>query len=274
MTEIVQLRPGWRKPLVACGVAITLFGFVSSAQAGLFDDDEARKAILDLRARVEAFQRDVNERLNIINGRIDRLEQTSRGQLELSNQIESLRGDIARLRGQLEVQANELSELQRRNRDQLVQLNERLRKFDPVAVNVDGKQIQLDPAEKRAYDAALSFFQNSDFKSAHSALNNFSLQYPQSALRANADYWAATSLFALRDWRGAINALQSFVARFADSVRAPEALLSLAAAHIELKDTANARKTFEQIIERFPDNAAATQAREKLAALPAERPKR
>ena len=119
-----------------CGItlliAICQLGLMAPANAGLFDDDEARKAILDLRAKVEAFQRDVNERLNIVNGRLDRLEQTARGQLTLANEIEQLRSEMAKLRGQLEVQANELSELQRKNRDQVAQLNEKLRRFDPV----------------------------------------------------------------------------------------------------------------------------------------------
>jgi tol-pal system protein YbgF len=255
-------------------IAVCQLGAISLAQAGLFDDDEARKAILDLRAKVEAFQRDVNERLNIVNGRLDRLDQNARGQLTLANEIEQLRSEMAKLRGQLEVQANELSELQRKNRDQVAQLNERLRRFDPVLATIDGKAVQVDPAEKRNYDNAISLFQAGDFKSAQIALTAFSVQYPQSAYRANAEYWGATSLFAQRDWRSAATALQSFVARFADSPKVAEALLSLGSAQLELKESINARKTFEQLIERFADTPAALQAKDRLASIPTERGKR
>jgi tol-pal system protein YbgF len=255
-------------------VATCQLAFLAPASAGLFDDDEARKAILDLRAKVEAFQRDVNERLNIVNGRLDRLDQSARGQITLANEIEQLRSEMAKLRGQLEVQANELSELQRKNRDQVAQLNERLRRFDPVAVTIDGKAAQVDPAEKRNYDNAIGLFQAGDFKTAQTALSSFAVQYPQSAYRANAEYWSATSLFALRDWRAAAAALQSFVTRFPDSPKMAEALLSLGSSHLELKDNASARKTFEQLIERFADAPAAQQAKERLASLPPERAKR
>ncbi len=253
-------------------ILVSMFAVIStSAYAGLFDDNEARKAILDLRARFEAFQRETNERLSQLNSRIERLEQTSRGQLELSNQIEQLRSEMARLRGQLEVQTNELVELQRRNRDQLAQFNDRLRRFDPVSVTIDGKTFQVDPAERRAYDAAITAFQNGDFKASQAAFASFITQYPQSPYRANAEYWAATGLFAQRDWRGALTALQSFISRHPDSARQSEALLSIGIAQQELRELANARKSFEQVIEKFPDSSAAKEARERMSTFPPER---
>lgn len=244
----------------------------STAQAGLFDDDEARKAILELRARFETHQRDMGERLNAMSGRIDRLEQTARGQIELSNQIEQLRNEMARLRGQMEVQANELAELQKRSRDQIAQLNERFRRFDPVPITVDGKSFQIDPAEKRSFDAAMTMFQAGDFKNAQAALTTFVAQNPQSPYRINAEYWSASAQFAQREWRAAATSLASFITKYQDSPRIPEALLSLAGAQIELKEIAPARTNLEQLIQRYPDSSAAREARERLAGLPLERP--
>jgi tol-pal system protein YbgF len=269
----ISVTKQWRNLLV---VSLALGSSV--AQAGLFDDDEARKAILELRAKVEAYQRENLERLAVFGGRLDRLEQTARGQLELSNQIEQLRSEIARLRGQIEVQANELAGLQRLNREQVAQLNERLterlRRFEPVVMTIDGRQTSIDPAEKRGYEGAMALFQAGDFRAAQNSLLTFAAQYPQSPLRANAEYWAATSLYAVRDWRNAATALQAFTVKNPDSPRTPEALLSLGLAQLELKETPAGRKTLEQLIERYADSSAAGQAREKLASLPPERPRR
>lgn len=240
------------------------------AHAGLFDDDDARKAILELRAKLDAFTREINDRINTINGRIDRLEQSSRGQLELTNQIEQLRSETAKLRGQLEVQANDLAELQRKQRDQMAQVSDKLKQFDPVPVAVDGKSVAVDPAEKRNYDTAISLFQAGDFKAAQTALNNFAQTYPQSALRPGAEYWAASSIFAQRDWRGAIIALQHFMTRNPESQRSPDALLLIGNAQLENRERLPARKTFEQLIEKYPSTPAATQARDKLATIPAK----
>ena len=240
------------------------------AYAGLFDDDEARKAILDLRSKLDAFTREVNERINVINGRIDRLEQSTRGQLELSNQIEQLRSETAKLRGQLEVQANELSDLQRKQRDQMAQVSDKLKQFDPIPVSVDGKSVAIEPSEKRSYDTAISFFQAGDFKSAQTALAAFAQSFPQSALRSSAEYWAASAIFAQRDWRGAILALQGFMTRYPDSQRTPDAMLLLGNAQLENRERLPARKTFEQLIEKYPTAPASTQARDKLPSIPAK----
>ena len=238
------------------------------AYAGLFDDDEARKAILELRTKLDAFTRETNDRINVINGRIDRLEQASRGQLELTNQIEQLRSETAKLRGQLEVQANDLAELQRKQRDQMAQVSDKLKQFDPVPVSVEGKSVGVDPAEKRNYDTAIGLFQAGDFKAAQTALNNFVQSFPQSALRSAAEYWSASAIFAQRDWRGAIAALQGFVTRNPDSQRVPEALLLIGNSQLENRERLPARKTFEQLIEKYPSTPAAAQARDKLATIP------
>ena len=253
--------------VLACASAMT---WQQPAYAGLFDDDEARKAILDLRLKLDALTRDVNERINVINGRIDRLEQVTRGQLELSNQIEQLRSETAKLRGQLEVQANELADLQRKQRDQMAQVSDKLKQFDPVPVSVDGKSVAIEPTEKRSYDAAITVFQAGDFKSAQTALTNFTQSFPQSALRSSAEYWTASAIFAQRDWRAAIIALQSFMTRYPDSQRIPDAMLLLGNAQLENRERLPARKTFEQLIEKYPTAPAAAQARDKLTSIPAK----
>ena len=89
-------------PLAAL-VALSLAG---PAQAGLFDDADARRQIAEMRQDLES-----------------RLETSSRGQLELANQNEQLRAEIAKLRGQLEVVLNEVESLKQRQRDFYVDLD-------------------------------------------------------------------------------------------------------------------------------------------------------
>ena len=60
-----------------------------SAQAQLFGDDQARQAILDLRQR---FDQSVAAQ----NRLVDENTQMRRSMLELQQQIESLRGELAR----------------------------------------------------------------------------------------------------------------------------------------------------------------------------------
>ena len=81
----------------------------AAAHAGLFDDDEARRAILDLRKRVEQRSAQARAAPNDEN-RAD----LRRSLLDLQNQIEQLRDDIATLRGQNEQLTRDVAELQRK----------------------------------------------------------------------------------------------------------------------------------------------------------------
>ncbi|TXI20621.1 MAG: tol-pal system protein YbgF, partial [Ottowia sp.] len=66
-----------------------------AAQAQLFGDDQARQAILDLRQRFD-------QAVTAQNRLVDENAQMRRGMLDLQQQIESLRGELARSRGQEE----------------------------------------------------------------------------------------------------------------------------------------------------------------------------
>ena len=66
------------------------------ARAALFEDDEARRAIIELRAKVTALEEARSKLQAQINDSVDPLRRTV---LDLQNQIEALRADMAKLRG-------------------------------------------------------------------------------------------------------------------------------------------------------------------------------
>jgi chromosome segregation ATPase len=87
----------------ACA-ALVLSG--AGAQAGLFDDEEARKAIVDLRARITAMEDQGKGRAAELAAAsaqntqmAAQLDALRRSLLDLNNQLESIRGDMAKLRG-------------------------------------------------------------------------------------------------------------------------------------------------------------------------------
>jgi tol-pal system protein YbgF len=256
-------RPGWR---TWAGIAL-LASLPGLAQAQLFSDSEARRALLDLRSRVEQLQRDQTRRLDELQGRVDRLEQTSQGQLELQNQIQTLRQELASLRGQIEVQTNELSQTQRRQRDLATDLDSRIKRFEPVAVTIDGKAFNVDVAERRAFENSLTLFRSGDFRGAQQNLQQFQTQYPQSPYGPGAQYWLGNSQYALKDSRGAIATLRGFVQRYPDHPRAPDALLSIGNAHLDLGERKQGIEAFKRVVDSYEGNAAAQTARERLNAL-------
>ena len=85
----------------------------AQAQAGMFDDEEARRQITDLRIKNEA-----------------RFDQQAKAQLDLASQIQRQAEEIARLRGQIETLTYELETAKKRQQDFYLDLDTRLRKFE------------------------------------------------------------------------------------------------------------------------------------------------
>jgi len=258
-------------PVRFVALVIAGLGF-SAAQAGLFDDDEARKAILDLRQRIEAVRVDSEQRLNSRLAEESRKAseenaQVRRSLLDLQNQIEALRADLANQRGVNERLAREVSELQRRQKDADQGVEERLRKLEPVKVSVDGRDFMADPSEKREFDEALAVFRKGDFSAAQVAFVEFIRRFPRGGYAPSALFWLGNAQYATRDYKEAVVNFKEVIALAPDHLRAPEAALSLANCQIELKDVKSARKTLTDLIKAYPQSEAADTAKERLSRL-------
>jgi tol-pal system protein YbgF len=231
------------------------------AHAQLFGgDDEARKAILQIREQVKVLQQRETE----MTARLDRMESAQRNQLELVNQIESLRQESARLRGQVETLTNEVATLQKRNRDLYADLDARLKKMEPQSVTVDGRSAAVDRAELAAYETPLAQFRSGDFKGSLPGFQQFVARYPASAYAPAAQYWIGSAYYAIKDYKSAIAAHRTLVERYADSPRVPDALLSMAESQVQLGDRKSANATLTRVIKEFPETEAAKIARDRL----------
>lgn len=249
----------------ASAAALGLVALLAVAPAhALFGDDEARKAILDLRAKSAEQDKAMQQRFDALQAEIARIQ---RNQLDLVSQIDALKQEIAKLRGQNELLTNEVATLQKRSRDTYVELDGRLKALEPKPVTLDGKAVTVGRDEQGAYDAALVLFRAGDFQGAIKSLQTFLVRYPQSAYVPSAHYWIGNAHYALKDYRNAIAAQQVVIDRFADTPRAPEALLNIAASQEELKQRTAARTTLQRLLKEYPDSESAKVAKERLAAL-------
>jgi tol-pal system protein YbgF len=230
----------------------------------LFGDDEARKAILDLRAKSAEQDKAMQQRFDALQAEIARIQ---RNQLDLVSQIEALKLEIAKLRGQNETLTNEVSILQKRSRDVYVEVDGRLKSLEPKPVTLDGRAVTVGRDEQGAYDAALVLFRAGDFQGAIRSLQTFLVRYPQSAYVPSAHYWIGNAHYALKDYKNAIAAQQIVIDRFSDTPRAPEAMLNIAASQEELKQRTAARTTLQRLLKEYPDSESAKVAKERLAAL-------
>ncbi len=245
-------------------VALVLMACMLPARAQLFADDDARKAILDLRAKLTASEEQARTRNAEVN---EQLQSLRRSLLDLNGQLEATRSEAARLRGSNEQLLRDVSELQRKQRDLGQAVDDRLRKMEPQKVSLDGREFSADPEEKRQYDEAIALLRSGDFDKASQAFATFQARWPASGYGASARYWQGNALYGKRDYKEAIAAFRAFLAKAPDSERAPEAMLAIANSQAEMKDRAGARKTLDDLIKAYPKSEAAAAGKERLAAL-------
>jgi len=234
------------------------------ARAALFEDDQARKAILDLRQRVDQNSEQLKTRLTEQG---EQLNQLRRSLLDLNNQLEATRAETARLRGQNEQLAREVAEMQRQQKDLQQGVDERVRKFEPQKVTVDGREFVADPEERRFYDEAMATLRKGDFAAAASAFLAFQKRYPRSGYANSVLFWLGNAQYGKREYREAMASFRGLVSAAPENPRAPEALLSLANCQLELKDGKGARKTLDELLKSYPTSEAAQAGRERLASL-------
>jgi len=236
----------------AAFAAVLLCGSLS-ANAALFEDDEARRAILDLRQRVETMR----ERSTADN------EQLRKSLLDLQTQIENMRTDLQKKTGENEELRRAVTELQQKQQA----VDARMKENAPTQVNVDGRDFTADPKEKADFEAALGVFRSGQFPQAQTAFADFVKRYPQSGYNPSALFWLGNAQYATRNYNEAIANFRSMLSLAPDHTKAPEAVLSIANCQIELKDTKAARRTLEDLAKAYPQSEAAQAGRERLARL-------
>lgn len=255
-------------------VFLCLIAFVCSpgAHAGLFEDDEARKAILELRQTHAELRSQVDVNRQVVQEEVRKAAeenaQLRKALLETQNQLELLRSDLAKLRGQNEVLVRDLADVQRKQKDDFQATDDRLRKLEPAKVTVDGKEFMAEPAERRDYEMALGIFRKGDFEHAQVALVDFLTRYgANSGYRVPALFWLGNAQYALKNYKEAVTNFRALIAAAPDHVRSPEAMLAISNCQLEMKDTKSARKTLEELVKAFPSSEAGMAAKERLVRL-------
>ncbi|MEY4591363.1 MAG: hypothetical protein RIR18_258 [Pseudomonadota bacterium] len=251
----------WRVPKQRILVVMLAgLGWIGHAGAGVFDDDEARRQIVDLRKQTQTS-----------------LDTQARAQLELSSQNSGLSDELARLRGQVETLSHELELARKGQQDFYLDLDTRLKNLEsrggvPAQGQVDnagGGSVQgaaaPDPAqEMKVYEAALAQLRANKLKEAIGGFEVFLRDYPNAALAPNAQFWMANAWSAQGNCKKAIELHSQGLSRWPGSSKAADTLLSVAGCQKELGLVPESRKSLETLAAKYPNTPAGEAARQRL----------
>ena len=296
-----------RAVTLGCG-AVLLWCALGAAHAALFGDDEARRQITIEKQRLDDLKFELTKQQEAVDARIGKLEEAAKVQplLDLFTQLEALKLEVSKLRGQVEVLNNNIENAGKRQRDMYIDLDTRLRRLEqqsalgPAPAPVPAAPGAVAPApapavaagpgaaapaatpaappaaaittaspgaENQIYDAAQAQRRIGNYQGAIVAFQNFIKQYPQSNLAPRAQYWIGDSYFNLRDFKLAVASQQTLIKTYPDSPSVPDAMLNIASSQIEMGESITGRRTLEELVARYPVSDAADKAKRRLATL-------
>lgn len=219
----------YKKAVMFCGLAVV--GAVSLPSYAVADD-EARRAILELRQQVRQMN-----------------EQNQQARLLLADQIEGMRQEIAKLRGKVET------------------LDWQSNKNQQDQQNQQSNNLISDPQEQVVYEATMDLYRHGQYQEAASGFTTFIEIYPDSNAIDEVRFYEGSSLYAAKRFSAAIQKLQAFITASPNSQHAPDALIVIASAQVEMNDLAAAQNTLKRIVANYPKSAAADTARSRLELL-------
>ena len=267
------------RKLILVSLFLTAQLFSYSSHAALFDDTEARKKILELEKTMQSQNQatqatlaELKKNQQALEQRLTSLESIAKnGLVDVQAQLEALKQENSRLKGDLELATHNLDLAQQRQKDLYTDTDVRLRKLEsgaaPVAATAEPAAAVKESEEQKQLEAANALSKDAKHKDAFAAYDKFLKDYPGSASAADAMYGLGYSQFALKNYKSAIATQQKLLDTHPDSVKAPDAMMNMANSQIQLGQVAAAKKTLRELVKKFPDSEVTPTAQKRLKAL-------
>jgi len=263
------------KNLILSSVFLATQLFSMSGYSALFDDEEARKKILEVEKNLQSQNQATQSALRDLKQSNEQQDAVTRnGLADMQSQLDALKQENARLKGELEVANHKVETALQRQKDLYTDIDERLRKLEsaPVAeVAAPPAVVEKNTQEYQLLELANGLSKESKHKDAFKEYDKFLKDYPNSSLAPEAMYGLGYSQFALKNYKSSIATQQKLIDTYPDSPKVPDAMFNLANSQIQLGLVPGAKKTLRDLVAKFPNSELTPTAQKRLKALEAIR---
>lgn len=191
---------------------------------------------------------------------------------EMLYQLELLQQEVQELRGIVEQQSWQIKQMGEEQRDRYADLDRRFSSPDQSAVvpepaadtstaQADGSQ---EVGDQSAYQAAFDLIRNKRYNEAITALQQFTRDYPRSALMGNAYYWLGEVQLVKANYQEALAAFEALLTQYPNHRKISDAKYKLSRVHRELGHTARAKQLLQEVVTQHAGTSAAKLAEAEL----------
>ena len=235
---------------------------LSNSVYALFEDEGARKKLNEIQDQLNALQSSIEFQLNEKFTNFEKSNKVDPKLINsLSERINTLFDDLAKLRGEVEVLTYALQTSEERQKVLYKELNERLQKIEDSALKIENN---VNSAEYIPANEPLT--QNNLIIQEEEVLPEIAPEpIPQAAdlpplVDKNIEYQEfedAKKLITATKYKEAFDALDKFVINYPSSELLPEAKYNLGYTQFALRNYKAAINTFNKIVLEYPDNPIA-----------------
>ena len=124
--------------------------------------------------------------------------------------------------------------------------------------------LPVSAAAQTLYDRGYSLYHQGRHSQAEETFERFLVEFAETDLGDNAQYWIGECRLARQDDQGALHAFRETLRQYPQGNKTPDALLKAGVVLERTGDREAARVSYEEVLRRFPDSPAGAQAAERL----------
>ena len=197
-------------------------------------------------------------------------QSTEPGRLsELFYRIQVLQQELKDLRGILEEQSYLIKRLERSQKEQYLDLDNRLlgltgEDYQDLPLATSAEDAETDAAtvtefadEREAYQYAFDLMRNRRYDDSLIGFEQIIVNYPNGQYTPNAFYWIGELYLAQSDNEKSRQAFIQVISLYPDHQKVPDAMYKLGVVYFALGDNQSALKYLEQVQQEYPESSAA-----------------